>query len=81
MRKPSDDVKALGVAVDNRTSIYFAAPPVRDDTLRKWWTTPNGTMDLSGNATGPDDKSIVIGTQGIVLNPGEYHLEEYIIFG
>jgi hypothetical protein len=86
MRKPSDDLKSWGFLIDNATSIYNATNTdgsrPDDDSLRNWAaTTPAGTYDLSMNITGPADHSTIVGTSGIVLAPGESHLEEYIIFG
>ena len=81
MRKPSDDTKAFLVQVDNPTSIYNTTAPIVDDTLRKWFATANGTFEAHGANTNPDDKSIVAGVNGIIIQPGECHLEEYIIFG
>jgi|GEM_PF-6018027 len=81
MRKPSDDLLAGGFLVDNPTSIYGPTLKPDPDSLRKWFNTPAGTFDLSNNGLGPNDRSITINTSGIVLAPGEKHLEEYIIFG
>jgi hypothetical protein len=81
MRVPTDDVPAFLVGVDNPTSIYNTTNPVVDDTLTKWWNTTPGTFNMYGASNGPDDKSVVIGSPAVVLNPGEYYLNENIIFG
>jgi hypothetical protein len=78
MRKPVDDLGALAYAVDNPTSVYNAAPPVLADTLRKWFSTPLGTV--GNDQPAPDDKSVVLGVSGVILGPGEKYLDEYIFF-
>jgi hypothetical protein len=82
MRKPSDDIKPFGFVVDNNTSIYNTIRTKPDhDSLKKWFSTPNGTVDFFGNTLGANDQSLVQGVSGITINPGEKHMEEYVVFG
>jgi hypothetical protein len=75
MRIPSDDIQATLHLRDNPSwpGSYFD-----DDLLRLWLDKPG--LDLTDNEW-PGDKSILVGAGGIILAPGEKHLEEYFIFG
>jgi hypothetical protein len=80
VRVPLDDKTVVGYSVNNPTFLH-------PNNGHNWLNSEldslmsEGAWDLVGADPLPDDKGILLTTQGITLAPGEKHYEEYVIFG